>query len=65
LFSPDQEWTKEEMVEATYGSPVPGTPEYPILSLEDVTGMNVETFTNIFKDPNNQICLETPAELWH
>lgn len=34
------------------------------LPLEDATGMNVGTFYETFKDPNNPICLETPLSLW-
>lgn len=33
-------------------------------SLEEATGMNLETFYETFKSPNNQLCLETPASMW-
>lgn len=34
------------------------------LPLEEATGMNIETFYETFKDPNNPICLESPLSLW-
>ena len=34
------------------------------LSLEEATGMDVATFYQIFQNPENTICLETPADLW-
>lgn len=38
--------------------------EKAYLPLEEATGMNVETFYQTFKNPDNQDCLETPAALW-
>lgn len=34
------------------------------LSLVESTGIDLITFYERFKDPTNQLCLETPAELW-
>jgi hypothetical protein len=34
------------------------------LSLEEATGMDVATFYETFKNPDNTTCLETPANLW-
>jgi hypothetical protein len=34
------------------------------LTLEEATGMDVTTFYEIFKNPDNTTCLETPANLW-
>ncbi|MCB9431191.1 MAG: hypothetical protein H6668_04320 [Ardenticatenaceae bacterium] len=34
------------------------------LRLEEVTDMDVSTFYQQFKDPNNTLCLETPASWW-
>lgn len=34
------------------------------LSLEDSTEMDVTTFYETFKNPDNSTCLETPAHLW-
>ena len=64
LWSTDEDWTLEDMIQLAYGPPVPHAPEYPTLPLKEATGMDVETFTDIFKDPNNQSCIETPADLW-
>jgi hypothetical protein len=33
-------------------------------SLEEVTGMSIEQFYQTFSQPDNQTCLETPADLW-
>lgn len=63
--APDQEWTLVALFDYVFGPPIPGFPAYPTLTLKKATGMDLETFTNIFKDPDNQSCLETPADLWH
>jgi hypothetical protein len=34
------------------------------LSLEESTGMDMTTFYETFKNPDNTTCLETPANLW-
>lgn len=34
------------------------------LSLEEATGMDVTTFYQTFKNPDNLTCLETPSHLW-
>lgn len=34
------------------------------LSLEESTGMDITIFYETFKNPDNTICLETPANLW-
>jgi hypothetical protein len=33
-------------------------------SLEDATGMSIEQFYQTFSQPDNQTCLQTPADLW-
>jgi hypothetical protein len=33
-------------------------------SLEEATEMSIEQFYQIFVQPDNQTCLETPADLW-
>ena len=38
--------------------------DYPYISLEQATGMSVETFYDTFKNEGNTTCLETPLELW-
>ena len=65
LGSPAREWTLDDLSHFVYGPPVPNAPEYPPLTLLEATGMDLETFTNTFKDPDNISCLETPADLWH
>ncbi len=47
-------------------SPQPGE---PVLSddtptLEEATGMDVETFYETFKNADSDVCLESPAEMW-
>jgi hypothetical protein len=32
--------------------------------LEDVTNMSIETFYKAFIDPDTEVCLETPANIW-
>ena len=32
--------------------------------LVDATGMDVNTFYKTFKNPNTDVCLETPKDLW-
>ncbi len=34
------------------------------MPLAQATEMDIETFYQTFKNPNNTECLETPAELW-
>jgi hypothetical protein len=36
----------------------------PALSLEEATGINIETFVEIATASNHPICLETPQNLW-
>jgi hypothetical protein len=37
---------------------------WPFMRLEEATGFNEATFYQTFKETNNTICLQTPAELW-
>jgi hypothetical protein len=39
--------------------------DWDYLKLEESTDINVETFYQTFRNPDNTICLETPAILWH
>lgn len=36
----------------------------PYLSLDEATGMDIETFYQTYKDAQGLVCLETPRELW-
>lgn len=64
----DMVWTLDSLFDYVFGPPTPGRPRTQgeqVLTLKDATGMDMETFTNIFKNPDNQKCLETPADLWY
>jgi hypothetical protein len=64
LFAPERKMTDDEMFDATFGAPDPGSPPLTVLSVQDATGMDLETFYQTFTNPSNQKCLETPARLW-
>jgi hypothetical protein len=59
-WSPLEEITYEEAVSRTTSF---GPTEYEH-SLEEATGMSIDTFYETFKNTAEPICLETPAELW-
>jgi hypothetical protein len=65
LNSPERKWTDDEMFSATFGPPFPNAPALTTLSVQDATGMDLETFYQIYKEPSNQNCLKTPADLWY
>jgi hypothetical protein len=65
LESPNNKWRLEALLDYIFGPAYSGFPRYPILTLNEATGMDLDTFTTIFKDPNNRRCIETPAELWN
>ena len=44
--------------------PGPGEPFTDLRPLSEVTDLSLEGFYETFKDPNNQTCLESPANLW-
>lgn len=58
LWSPHGNLTFEDLVNSSSAF----NREY--LSLEEATEMDVATFYEIFKNPDNTTCLETPASLW-
>lgn len=60
LFSPNTEYPNALSIKE-YADMVGG---FSAKKLEDVTNMNVETFYNTFIDPQTEICIETPANLW-
>lgn len=64
LGSPERKWELSNLLVHVFGPSIPNAPKYPILTLSEATGMDLETFTEVFKDPNNTKCLETPADLW-
>jgi hypothetical protein len=40
------------------------TTEHRYLSLKEATGLDVNTFYELFSNTNNPLCLQTPSELW-
>lgn len=62
LWSPDENLTFEEVAKQTITSGPP--PQHEYLELGEVTGMDVMTFYEAFRNIDNTACLETPAELW-
>jgi hypothetical protein len=62
LWPPDEVLTFEDAVNETTGmNPSEG---YLYRPLEDVTDMTIDTFYQTFLEPNAEICIETPAEIW-
>lgn len=59
LWSPDLDLTFKQVTEGTSAL------DRDYLSLEEATEMDVATFYETFKSPDNTTCLETPVELWH
>lgn len=59
LWSPTLDFTFEQLTTSSSAF------NMDYLSLEESTEMDVVTFYETFKNPDNATCLETPAELWH
>jgi len=62
LWSPERALTFSEATSQTAEIRIEDW--WPYLSLQEATGMDVETFYQTFKKSDNSICLETPANLW-
>jgi len=62
LWSPEDEVSLVDVAGTGLGI----TPEglYYHRPLEEATGMSIDEFYEIFVQPGNQACLETPADLW-
>jgi hypothetical protein len=60
VWSPQLDLAYSEAAEATLHL----RPSPYELPLEEATGMTVTSFYETFKNPENEACLETPAELW-
>jgi hypothetical protein len=60
LWSPEYKVTFEDL------RPMIGSAANPdhLHSLEEATGMSIEQFYQTFVQPENQTCLETPADIW-
>jgi hypothetical protein len=65
IGSPEREWDMDDLFSYVFGPPAPDAPPPTTLTLKEATGMDLETFTTTFKNPDENICIETPAELWH
>jgi len=61
LWSPERDMALEYI--ANVGGFPTGDMSY-FRSLEEATGMSIEQFYQTFSQPDNQTCLETPADLW-
>src|SRR6185436_10642432 len=60
IWSTDEPITAEQAIDKyLIQQPMP----YPV-PLDKATGMDVATFYETFKNPDNTTCLETPLELW-
>jgi hypothetical protein len=65
LGSPNGNWELKDTLDFVFGPHIPTwAPKYPLMTLKEATGMDMETFTKTFKDPNNRKCIETPLHLW-
>ncbi len=59
-LSIEQWWPTERLSAET----LIATPPVFDVPLEQATGIDVATFYELFKDPDAQVCLETPTEMW-
>ncbi len=60
LWSPELKVTFNEAADMFRWDPQ----EWAFRSLDEATGMEVDSFYGIFSDPINDTCLETPVDLW-
>ncbi|MCP4536205.1 MAG: hypothetical protein GY832_03580 [Chloroflexi bacterium] len=61
LWPPEHEMTFDDLG-PDIRNPVEGQDKWR--SLEEATGMSIEQFYQTFVQPDNQTCLETPANIW-
>jgi hypothetical protein len=66
LWSPSEERTYQEVAEIahTVGLGGSGDDFFPLFSIEESMGMDVQEFYEKFKDSSGNPCLETPSEKW-
>lgn len=64
LWPPERKYTPAEAVSVQLGNGLGQEWFASILPLRDATTMTVGAFYEIFKDPQNTSCLETPVKLW-
>ncbi len=62
LWAPELELTFAEALNGTRALGTYGEQYYK--PMEDATDMDLETFYQTYLDPNTNVCIETPAELW-
>lgn len=63
LWSSGREMTLEDIAHVGVGGfPIDEVPDYRLL--EEATNWSIEQFYQTFVQPDNQTCLETPADLW-
>jgi hypothetical protein len=62
LWAPELELTFAEALNGTNALGTYGEQYYK--PLDKATDMDLETFYQTFLDPNTDVCIETPAELW-
>lgn len=61
LVSPERNITFSEARQKT--SQIDNSQQH--LTLQEATGLDIETFYESFKDSNSNQCLQTPASIWH
>ncbi len=62
LWSPEQRTLLLEDIDFLVLGPDTGV--HGLRSLEEATDLDIETFYEIFKNPDNKVCIETPVEFW-
>lgn len=62
LWAPEQNMTFLEA--ARHFRMNPDEPGFLLLPIEEATGMDPQTFFEMFSSPDNLACLETPKEIW-
>lgn len=65
LASPEKKASYSQIFSNIGGWEYKKFPDFPDYKpLEEATGMTLEMFYQTFRDPNNLLCLETPADMW-
>lgn len=64
LWSPDQQLTIEDIAVLNVGGPLSESDVQSYRSLQEATGIGIESFYHNFSKLDNHNCLETPAKLW-
>ena len=64
LWPPERKYSPAEAFSVQLGDGLGQEWFASILPLKDATTLTVDAFYEIFKDPQNTSCLDTPVELW-